>query len=61
MCFIADDLNDMRSVITKMLNMPKELFDSYKQCSYQFIKDNYNYEQKAQEYMDIIKQKINAN
>lgn len=54
LCFKAGDVNDFRAKIQEVIDMPTEEYQKMSQASYDFVAKNYNYEDKAKEYMEII-------
>lgn len=57
--FKAGDKEDFRKKILDIINMDAEAFRTVSKNAYQFIIDNYNYEDKAREYERIIANEFN--
>jgi len=53
-CFKAGDSNDFRVKITEYLNMQSNEFEAERKCCHQFIIDNYDYKDIAQQYIEIL-------
>lgn len=52
--FQADDLQDFKRQLEQILALSREDYEAVSRNSYLFIKDNYDYEEKAKEYMQIL-------
>ncbi|MBQ2677262.1 MAG: glycosyltransferase family 4 protein [Clostridia bacterium] len=48
--FKSGSVQDFRAKIQSLLSMPRDEYNCMKQNSYNFIKENYDYEKKAREY-----------
>ena len=53
-CFKEGSIDDFRKKISFFINMPKEQFNNYSQNSINYIKGEYDYDKKADEYLNII-------
>ena len=52
--FKAGDIEDFRLKLQTIVDMPKLEYSKYSHNAYEFIRKNYNYEDKAREYEKII-------
>ncbi len=53
-CFVEGNVDDFRAKIQKMVELTPEEYAKMKDNSIRFIIENYSYEKKAQEYMDVL-------
>lgn len=53
-CFQYDSVEDFHNKIQKILDMPAEKYSQMSRCAYEFIRQNYDYEEKAREYEQIL-------
>lgn len=58
-CFIEGNVDDFRAKIQKMVELPTEEYEKMKESSIKFIIENYSYEKKAMEYMDVLVEQYN--
>jgi len=58
MLFEPNNKDDFRAKIYEYVNMPSELLDAMKKNSYEYIKNNYNYEDICIKYMNVINESI---
>ncbi len=59
MNFKKGDIDDFRNTVLKMANMNTDDLGKMKQASYQFIIDNYSYEDKAREFEKLMLSEVN--
>ena len=53
--FEAGDEDDFRKLIMTMANLPAQQKNQLKEAARQYILENYNYEEQARKYEDILK------
>ena len=54
LCFEMDSIESFREAIERFVNMSDMEFDKYKRNSISFVKNGYDYDLKADEYLNII-------
>jgi glycosyltransferase involved in cell wall biosynthesis len=53
-CFKSGDINDFRSKIIDFAQMGSNALEQMKQCSVQYIKDNYDYKKMSDKYIELL-------
>ena len=52
--YAAGNLNSMREKLEQILAMDSQSYAAVQENAYQFVRENYDYEKKARDYMDVI-------
>lgn len=54
LCFAGGSVEDFRQKIQQILDLPEDVYRQMSQRAYEFIRQDYDYEQKAREYEQIL-------